>query len=319
MVELPPALAILGPTASGKTDLALALAERLPVDIISVDSAQVYLGMDIGTAKPDAATLARAPHRLIDIRDPAEPYSGAEFLADASREMAATAASGRIPLLVGGTMLYFQLLHQGLAELPPADPEVRAALRARAARHGWAHLHAELTRIDPVTAARLHPNHSQRIERALEIHRATGQPPSQVLARRSRPLATQYQLTAIALEPKDRAQLHGRIEARFTAMIEAGLIDEVQGLRARGDLHPDLPALRAAGYRQVWAWLDGAGDRATMIAAGTAATRQLAKRQLTWLRNWRAPVAIRIGHPVTEPVRLADALLPQLKCFDSCR
>lgn len=312
MAERPRALAILGPTAAGKTDLALALAERLPADIISVDSAQVYRGLDIGTAKPDAATLARAPHRLIDIRDPAESYSGAEFLVDAGREMAAIAAAGRIPLLVGGTMLYFQLLHEGLAELPGADPELRAALRATAARHGWAHLHAELARIDPPTAARLHPHHSRRIERALEIHHTTGQPPSRLLVRRSRPLATDYDLTTIALEPLDRAQLHRRIDARFAAMVEAGLVDEVRALRARGDLHAELPALRAAGYRQVWAWLEGAGDRAAMIAAGSAATRQLAKRQLTWLRNWRHPLRERITRLAERPEDLADRMIRQL-------
>ncbi len=312
MAERPRALAILGPTAAGKTDLALALTERLPVDIISVDSAQVYRGLDIGTAKPDATTLARAPHRLIDIRDPAEPYSGADFLADAGRELAAIAAAGRIPLLVGGTMLYFQLLHEGLAVLPAADPELRDALRARAARHGWAQLHAELARIDPATAARLHPHHSQRIERALEIHHATGQPPSRLLARRSRPLAADYELVTIALEPADRALLHRRIDARFAAMVAAGLVDEVRALRARGDLHPELPALRAAGYRQVWAYLDGLGDRAAMIAAGSAATRQLAKRQLTWLRHWRHPVQERITGLTETPRDLADRVIARL-------
>jgi len=312
VTERPRALAILGPTAAGKTDLALALAERLPADIISVDSAQVYRGLDIGTAKPDAVTLARAPHRLIDIRDPAEAYSGAQFLADAGRELAAITAAGRIPLLVGGTMLYFQLLHEGLAALPAANPELRAALRARAAREGWTQLHAELARIDPAIAARLHPHHSQRIERALEIHHATGQPPSQLLARRSRPLAADYQLVTIALEPADRALLHRRIDARFAAMLAAGLIDEVRALRARGDLHAELPALRAAGYRQVWAYLDGTGDRATMAAAGCAATRQLAKRQLTWLRNWRHPIQERITELTETPHDLAARVIGRL-------
>lgn len=312
MAERPRALAILGPTAAGKTDLALALVERLPADIISVDSAQVYRGLDIGTAKPDAATLARAPHRLIDIRDPAESYSGAEFLADAGREMAAIAAAGRIPLLVGGTMLYFQLLHEGLAELPVANPELRAALRATAARHGWAHLHAELARIDPITAARLHPNHSRRIERALEIHHATGLPPSRLLTQRSRPLVDDYELTTIALDPTDRALLHRRIDARFAAMVEAGLIEEVRGLRARGDLHAELPALRAAGYQQVWAYLDGKIDHAAMIAAGCAATRQLAKRQLTWLRNWRRPLQERITQLIEVPEARSDRIMRQL-------
>ena len=309
----PRAVLLAGPTASGKSALAEAAASEFGLELVSVDSAQVYRGMDIGTAKPDAATLARAPHRLIDIRDPGEPYSGAEFLADARREMAASAAAGRIPLLVGGTMLYFQLLSEGLAELPAADPELRAELSAIAAQRGWPHLHAELARIDPETAARLHPNHSQRIQRALEIHRATGQPPSRMLARRSRPVAADYDLALIALQPDDRGLLHRRIERRFAAMVAAGLIDEVRALRARGDLHPELPALRAAGYRQVWAYLEGACDQDTMVAAGCAATRQLAKRQLTWLRGWNTPFAERITDLTETPAALADRVLRRLK------
>jgi len=288
----PRALAIMGPTACGKTALALALRELLPVDIISVDSAQVYRGMDIGTAKPDAETLARAPHRLIDIRDPAEAYSAAAFVADAHREMDAIRATGRIPLLVGGTMLYFQALTAGIAELPAADPAVRAELDA--------------------AAARLHPNHSQRIQRALEIYRTTGQRPSRLLPRRARPVAADYELEFVALIPGDRALLHHRIERRFAAMVEAGLVDEVRALRARGDLHPGLPALRAAGYRQVWAHLAGECDAQTMIAGACAATRQLAKRQLTWLRGWREPM--RTIRQLSEPPdRLAAALVEGLR------
>jgi tRNA dimethylallyltransferase len=308
----PRALAIMGPTACGKTALALALRELLPVDIISVDSAQVYRGMDIGTAKPDAETLARAPHRLIDIRDPAEAYSAAAFVADAHREMDAIRATGRIPLLVGGTMLYFQALTAGIAELPAADPAVRAELDAAAARYGWPHLHAELARVDPETAARLHPNHSQRIQRALEIYRTTGQRPSRLLPRRARPVAADYELEFVALIPGDRALLHHRIERRFAAMVEAGLVDEVRALRTRGDLHPGLPALRAAGYRQVWAHLAGECDAQTMIAGACAATRQLAKRQLTWLRGWREPM--RTIRQLSEPPdRLAAALVEGLR------
>lgn len=290
----PRALAIAGPTASGKTALALALRERAPVEIISVDSAQVYVGMDIGTAKPDAATLARAPHRLIDIRDPAIPYSAAEFVADARREMADITAAGRIPLLVGGTMLYFHLLIEGMAKLPAANPQLRAELAATAARHGWAHLHAELARVDPETAAQLHPLHSQRIQRALEVYRATGQPLSRLLRAQHdgqgiAPVAADYDLTMVALLPPSRDQLHQHIAQRFEAMLEAGLVAEVRALYERGDLNPDLPSMRAAGYRQVWAHLDGECDTATMAARGIAATRQLAKRQLTWLRGPRSP------------------------------
>ena len=259
-----------------------------------MDSAQVYVGMDIGTAKPDAATLARAPHRLIDIRDPAIPYSAAEFVADARREMADITAAGRIPLLVGGTMLYFHLLIEGMAKLPAANPQLRAELAATAARHGWAHLHAELARVDPETAAQLHPLHSQRIQRALEVYRATGQPLSRLLRAQHdgqgiAPVAADYDLTMVALLPPSRDQLHQHIAQRFEAMLEAGLVAEVRALYERGDLNPDLPSMRAAGYRQVWAHLDGECDTATMAARGIAATRQLAKRQLTWLRGPRSP------------------------------
>ncbi len=284
--SLPTAIFLMGPTASGKTDLAVALCERLPCDIISVDSALVYRGMDIGTAKPDAATLARAPHRLIDIRDPSQAYSAADFRRDALSAMAAITAAGRIPLLVGGTMLYFKALLEGLADLPPADAAIRARLEAEAAAQGWPALHARLAAVDPVTAARLHPNHSQRIQRALEVFELTGRPLSALQAAPGgESLAGQYRILAFAPDIP-RAELHRRIAVRFHAMLDAGLVAEVQRLRARGDLHPGLPAIRAVGYRQVWAWLDGENDYNTMIEKGISATNALAKRQMTWLRSW---------------------------------
>ena len=317
-VQRPRALAIVGPTANDKTALALALQECAPVEIISVDSAQVYVGMDIGTAKPDAATLARAPHRLIDIRDPAMPYSAAEFVADARREMAAITAAGRIPLLVGGTMLYFHLLIEGMARLPAADPALRAEIAAAAARHGWPHLHAELARVDPETAAQLHPHHSQRIQRALEVYRVAGQPLSRLLRTPGSgegvaPIAADFDLTLIGLVPPSRAVLHRRIAERFAAMLDEGLVDEVRALHARGDLHPELPSLRAAGYRQVWAHLDGECDAAAMIERGVAATRQLAKRQLTWLRGPRSPVDEALVYAGDSAAELRETLAKLLK------
>ena len=282
--RLPPAVFIMGPTASGKTALAVHLAGRFPLDIVSVDSALVYRGMDIGTAKPDAATLARAPHRLLDIRDPDAPYSAAAFRDDALAAMAEIAARGRVPLLVGGTMLYFRVLLKGLDDLPRADPALRAELEAEAATRGWPALHAELARFDPATAARLAPNDAQRIGRALEIVRLTGRPMSAQLARTA--AALPYDVLQLALVPSDRAVLHRRIAERFDDMLDAGLLDEVRTLRARYDLTPDLPSMRAVGYRQAWACLDGAIDTQTLREQGIAATRQLAKRQLTWLRSW---------------------------------
>lgn len=283
----PRALAILGPTASGKTDLALALVECAPLDIISVDSAQVYRGMDIGTAKPDAATLARAPHRLIDIRDPGEPYSGAEFLADARREMAASAAAGRIPLLVGGTMLYFRVLLEGLAPMPEADAELRARLEREAAALGWPALHARLAEVDPEAAARLKPNDSQRLQRALEVFELTGKPLSQWHAEQPPAEPLPWRLLQVAVAPPDRAKLHDRIERRFDEMLEMGLVDEVAALKARPGLHAGLPSMKAVGYAQVWDYLEGACDRAEMRLRGIYATRQLAKRQHTWLRRFQ--------------------------------
>ncbi|KAA6123881.1 tRNA (adenosine(37)-N6)-dimethylallyltransferase MiaA [Cupriavidus cauae] len=284
-----PIVCLLGPTASGKTAAALALAARAPIEIISMDSALVYREMDIGTAKPSAAELAAVPHHLIDIIDPADSYSAAQFVADTNALIDAIRARGREPLIVGGTMLYYKALTQGLNDLPQADPQVRAELDKLAEQRGWPALHAMLAEVDPVTAARLAPNDAQRIQRALEIHRLTGRPMSALLARqadaRTFDGAAGARFRAIALEPSDRAVLHARIEARFDAMLASGLLDEVERLRARGDLHPGLPSIRCVGYRQVWEYLDGLCDFATMRERGIAATRQLCKRQLTWLRS----------------------------------
>ena len=280
----------MGPTASGKTALAVHLVEHLPLEIISVDSALVYRGMDIGTAKPDTGTLAAAPHHLLDIRDPAETYSAAAFYGDARHLMAEITARGRVPLLVGGTMLYFRTLVHGLDDLPKADPALRKEIEAEAAARGWPALHAELARVDPVTAARLAPNDSQRIGRALEILRLSGLPMSTQLQLKSKPLP--YRVLQLALLPSDRAVLHQRIAARFDAMLAAGLIDEVKVLRQRGALNADMPSMRAVGYRQAWAYLEGEIDLAQLREQGIAATRQLAKRQLTWLRSWPGAVEL---------------------------
>jgi tRNA dimethylallyltransferase len=280
----PPALFLMGPTASGKTALAVSLVEHFPFEIISVDSALVYRDMDIGTAKPDAATLARAPHHLLDIRDPTEAYSAAAFCADARRLMADISARGKVPLLVGGTMLYFKALLQGLDDLPPADAGVRQQLEGEAASRGWPALHAELAQIDPATAARLAPNDAQRIGRALEIFRLTGSPMSALLARAQSSLP--YRVLQLALLPSDRAVLHQRIAARFDQMLAGGLVEEVENLRRHYALEAEMPAMRAVGYRQAWAYLDGAITLGELREQGIAATRQLAKRQLTWLRSW---------------------------------
>jgi len=286
----PPAIFLMGPTASGKTALAVGLVERFPVEIISVDSALVYRDMAIGTAKPDAATLARAPHHLLDIRDPTETYSAAAFCDDARRLMADIAARGRVPLLVGGTMLYFRALLQGLDDLPRADAALRKELEAEAAARGWPALHAELAAVDPATAARLAANDSQRIGRALEIFRLTDTPMSALLDRVQSELP--YRVLQLALIPSDRAVLHQRIAARFDAMLAEGLVDEVESLRRRYALNADLPSMRAVGYRQVWAYLDGDIDQKALREQGIAATRQLAKRQLTWLRSWPGAVEL---------------------------
>ena len=285
----PGAICLMGPTAAGKTALAMALAEQGGCGIISVDSGMVYRGMDIGTAKPSAEELARAPHRLIDIRDPAQAYSAAEFRADALAAMAEITAAGRTPLLVGGTMLYFKVLRDGLATLPDADPAIRARLDAEAAEHGWPHLHARLRDVDPQAAARIPAMDSQRLQRALEVWELTGKPLSQWHAEQAAPEPLPYDLTWLAIAPPERAVLHQRIADRFDLMLAQGLIDEVAELKARPDLHPGLPSMRAVGYRQVWEYLDGAYDRDELRLRGIYATRQLAKRQLTWLRGFGEP------------------------------
>jgi tRNA dimethylallyltransferase len=280
------ALALAGPTASGKSALALAAAARWPLEIVSVDSAQVYRGLDIGTAKPGTADRAAVPHHLIDILDPSQAYSAALFAADARRLIGEINARGRTALLVGGTMLYFKALTDGLDAMPAADAGVRAALDARAAAEGWPALHAELARVDPASAARLPPHDAQRIQRAREVWARAGRPLSSF---HGQPRSPGLALPLLALEPASRAWLHQRIAERFDAMLAAGLVDEVQALRARGDLRPELPALRCVGYRQAWAALE-AGDLAPLRERGIAATRQLAKRQLTWLRGMRREV-----------------------------
>lgn len=276
---------LLGPTASGKTAAALAFAQCRPVEIISVDSALVYRGMDIGTAKPTADERALAPHHLIDIIDPTESYSAAQFRNDALKLVAEIEARGRVPLLVGGTMLYYMALTLGLNDLPEANPEMRAELDAEAARDGWPAMHTRLMAIDPETAARLPPNDSQRIQRALEVFMLTGRTLSAILKDPKKSQASEPEFVPIALEPSDRSVLHGRIEKRFDEMLKAGLIEEVESLRARGDLTATMPSMRCVGYRQVWEYLDRKIDYATMRDKGVFATRQLCKRQLTWLRG----------------------------------
>lgn len=292
MTKKPMAITVMGPTASGKTALAIELRKHLPVELINVDSAQVYRYLNIGSAKPDAETLAQAPHRLLDIRDPSEIYSAAEFLADARREMAEISATGRIPLLVGGSMMYFKVLLEGLSQLPEADQTIRDDLEQRAAKEGWPSLYAELQLVDPQTASRLHPNHSQRIQRALEVYQVTGEPMSALQAESVGGLAQQYDFRQIALIPQNRSLLHQRLEQRFEAMMALGFAEEVKGLYERGDLHINLPAIRSVGYRQLWDYYAGDCSLQDAVEKAVIATRQLAKRQLTWLRNW--PQAIEI-------------------------
>lgn len=279
------AIFLMGPTASGKTDLASRLVQEFPVDIISVDSSMVYRGLDIGTAKPSAAELAVAPHRLIDIRDPAQAYSAAEFREDALKEMAEITARGRIPLLVGGTMLYFKILKEGLADLPQANEPIRQQIMAQAQAEGWAAIHQQLTQVDPITATRLKPTDSQRLQRALEVYLVTGIPLS-VWHQQQQKQALPYHLHQFALLPNDRSVLHQRIEKRFDAMLAQGFIDEVIALKSRSDLNLDLPSMRSVGYRQVWEYLNNDYDYEEMRFKGIVATRQLAKRQYTWLRSF---------------------------------
>jgi len=285
----------MGPTAAGKTDLALALARVLPCDLISVDSALVYRGMDIGTAKPSAELLREFPHRLVDIRDPVQSYSAAEFISDALAAMEQSSASGRIPLLVGGTMLYFKALIEGLADMPAANAAVRMELEAQAQAEGLVPLHRLLAEVDPESAARIHPNDPQRLIRALEVYRVSGVSMTEHRARQRLQKAgagapdagvLPYTVAQLSIAPAQRQVLHQRIEQRFVAMVEQGFVEEVEALRRRSDLHPELPSMRAVGYRQVWSYLDGAYSRDEMVQRGVIATRQLAKRQLTWLRGW---------------------------------
>ncbi|MCE9841230.1 tRNA (adenosine(37)-N6)-dimethylallyltransferase MiaA [Proteus terrae] len=280
----PKAIFLMGPTASGKTALAIALRQKLPVDIISVDSALIYRGMDIGTAKPDANEQSLAPHRLIDILDPAFPYSAADFRRDALNAMEEITVAGRIPLLVGGTMLYFKALLEGLSPLPSANSDVRAEIEKKAAEQGWEAIHKELALVDPVAAQRIHPNDPQRLSRALEVYLISGKTMTELTKISGESLP--YDVYQFAIAPKDRNVLHQRIEARFKQMLTCGFEDEVKSLYERGDLHEDLPSVRCVGYRQMWSYLSGEIDYDEMVYRGICATRQLAKRQITWLRGW---------------------------------
>ena len=318
MINEHPLFCIAGPTASGKSAVALALAQRVPAEIISVDSALVYRGMDIGTAKPTPAERAAVPHHLIDIRDPRQAYSAAEFVRDATQLIHDIQARGRTAILVGGTMLYFKALFDGLDALPPADADLRRQIEARAEREGWPALHAELARVDPVTAARLAPADSQRIQRALEVWQLTGQPMSALHSLKSGAEAAGPISAAslFSLEPTDRAWLHARIARRFDEMLAAGLVDEVRALRERGDLRPELPSMRCVGYRQVWETLDGRAPMDTLRERGIAATRQLAKRQLTWLRGMPERQVIEVSEQ-TGTDELADQLLRRASADNS--
>ena len=284
----PLAIFLMGPTASGKTDLAIQLRQQLPVEVISVDSALIYRGMDIGTAKPSKAELALAPHRLIDICDPAESYSAANFRTDALREMQEISAQGKIPLLVGGTMLYYKALLEGLSPLPSADEKVRSEIDAKAALIGWSGLHQELSKIDPISAQRINPNDSQRINRALEVFYLTGKTLTELTAQKGKALP--YDILQFAIAPEQREVLHLRIEQRFHKMIELGFQQEVEKLYRRPDLNENLPSIRCVGYRQMWEYLRGDYDHDEMVFRGICATRQLAKRQITWLRGWTSPI-----------------------------
>jgi tRNA dimethylallyltransferase len=284
----PPAILLMGPTASGKTALALEIARHVPVEIVSVDSAQVYRGMDVGTAKPTSAECAAVPHHLIDIIDPDQAYSAAQFRTDALCRMDEIAGRGRVPLLAGGTMLYFKALREGLSALPQADAAVRAALEAEARQRGWPAMHADLARIDPPAAARINPGDAQRVQRALEVYRVSGKPLSALQGARAAD-AAKFSFVPLALVPAERALLHRSIEARFEAMLAAGLVEELAALRQRYALHAGLPSMRCVGYRQAWEHLEGVYDRVALRDRGVYATRQLAKRQLTWLRAMHAP------------------------------
>lgn len=304
-----PVLCLAGPTASGKSAASLALARRWPVEIIVMDSATIYRGMDIGTAKPSPGEQAQAPHHLLDIRDPAETYSAAEFRADALALIDAIRARNRLPVICGGTMMYYKVLREGIAALPQADAALRAQIDEEARRRGWPALHAELALHDPVTAARLAPNDSQRLQRAIEIHRATGVPMSAWLARGKPQAPPSHRYLTLSLEPADRLALHARIARRYHAMQDAGLLDETARLHARGDLHPGLPSVRCVGYRQLWDHLEGKITLGEAVEQAIAATRQLAKRQLTWLRSdpERSIVDCLSPHAVDRIIDLAHA------------
>ncbi|WP_034944446.1 tRNA (adenosine(37)-N6)-dimethylallyltransferase MiaA [Erwinia oleae] len=302
----PKAIFLMGPTASGKTALAMALRQRLPVELISVDSALIYRGMDIGTAKPSAEELRLAPHRLLDIRDPAEAYSAAEFRRDALVEMAEITQRGRIPLLVGGTMLYYKALLEGLSPLPPADPEVRQRIEQMASERGWDALHRQLCEIDPTAANRIHPNDPQRLSRALEVFFISGNTLTELTKTSGEALS--YDVTQFAIAPLEREQLHQRIEQRFMQMLASGFETEARALFAREDLHTDLPSIRCVGYRQMWSYLAGEIDYDDMVYRGICATRQLAKRQMTWLRGWDGVHWLNSEQPDAALVRVLQVL-----------
>lgn len=283
--KLPLAIFLMGPTASGKTELAIRLRRRFPIELISVDSALIYKGMDIGTAKPSAEEQELAPHRLIDILDPAESYSAADFRRDALALMEEITAQGKIPMLVGGTMLYYKALLEGLSPLPAADPAIRAEIESEAKTKGWHALHDELKQIDPVSAERIHPNDPQRLSRAIEVYRISGKSLTELTQQKGEPIP--YNVKQFAIAPKERSELHRRIELRYESMVEAGFVEEVKALYQRDDLHADLPSIRCVGYRQMWGYLDGEYSLDEAIFKGVCATRQLAKRQITWLRSWK--------------------------------
>ncbi len=310
--NFPPAICLMGPTASGKTDIAVHLVQNMPVEIISVDSVLIYKDMNIGSAKPDAQTLAIAPHRLINFLDPSRAYSVAEFRRDALAAMADITAQGKIPLLVGGTMLYFRALLGGLSELPAADEAVRKKLEAQAVDIGWQAMHEKLQQVDPVAASRIHPNDPQRIQRALEVYEISGEPLSTLQQKNTVKNVLPYNVTRLIVSPADRAVLHQRIEKRFHQMLESGFIDEVKALYNRGDLNLDMPSMRAVGYRQVWEYLDNQRDYNNMVERGVVVTRQLAKRQLTWLRNEKDAIWLDSGQMDLNPVDIKELALKSL-------
>lgn len=291
-----PVIFLMGPTASGKTDLAISLLEHMPVELINVDSAQIYKQMDIGTAKPDAETLKKAPHRLLGFCDPADAYSAADFANDAKKEIANIHSMQRIPLLVGGSMLYFKVLLEGLSDLPSADADIRKSIQEQADKEGWASLHQQLQLIDPTTAEKLHPNHSQRIQRALEVYKITGTPLSELQNQSEGGIEDYYDVRQYSLVMQNRTLLHQRIEQRFMLMMKTGFAAEVEQLFNRGDLHPDMPSIRAAGYRQLWDYFEGHCSLDEAVEKAIIATRQLAKRQQTWLRNWSNSQKIQVDN-----------------------